>query len=340
MGTSARERLLSGVVIPAHPLALGPDGIFDETDQRALTRYYLAAGADGLAVGVHTTQFALHENPGLFSDVLTLAAMEGERSLLVAGVIGDTAQAVREATLAADAGYDAVLLCPYAMTEPGPYALWERARVVGEILPTIGFALQSAVGGTPLPKSYWSRLFDLDSVIGVKAAPFDRYRTNDIARALAEHDRWDQIALLTGNDDTIVADLVTPYRVVVGDSERILRVSGGLLGQWAVGTTAAVELRRRAAEQCRSGSVDTAVLSTGCDLVEVNAAVFDVAHGFAGCVAGVNEVLRQQGLLGSSNCLSEKLSPGQAELITHVRKRFPELLDEAFVTEHRDDWLR
>ncbi|WP_216207193.1 dihydrodipicolinate synthase family protein [Amycolatopsis aidingensis] len=345
MTTSVRERLRAGVAIPAHPLALTPDGGFDETAQRALTRYYLAAGADGLAVGVHTTQFALHDDERLFAEVLGLAertaAEEGRDPLLIAGVIGDTDQAVHEAAGAAEAGYDAVLLCPYGMADPGPRALLERARAVGEILPTIGFALQEAVGGSPLPKSYWTRLFDLESVVAVKAAPFDRYRTNDIARALAEHDRWDQVALLTGNDDTIIADLVTPHRVSFGGRERVLHVRGGLLGQWAVGTRAAVELRRRAAAECRSGSVGTGLLSTGADLVEVNAAVFDVSHGFAGCVAGVNEVLRQQGLIASSTCLTdtERLSAGQADLIAGARARFPDLLDEAFVREHRDDWL-
>ncbi|HEY3479080.1 MAG TPA: dihydrodipicolinate synthase family protein, partial [Streptomyces sp.] len=209
MTAAVRDRLLAGVAIPAHPLALTEDGEVDERAQRALTRYYLAAGADGLAVGVHTTQFALHDDEKQFAAVLDLAARtaEGCDPLLVAGVIGDIAQAVREAELAAEAGYDAVLLCPFGMADPTPEALLERARAAGEVLPTIGFALQKAVGGPDLPKSYWSRLFDVGSVVGVKAAPFDRYRTNDIARALLDHDRWDEIALLTGNDDAIVADL-------------------------------------------------------------------------------------------------------------------------------------
>ncbi|MBP2479060.1 dihydrodipicolinate synthase/N-acetylneuraminate lyase [Crossiella equi] len=342
MTVSVSARLLAGVAIPAHPLALTAGGALDERAQRALTRYYLAAGADGLAVGVHTTQFDLHTDPGRYAHVLGLAsALATGQALLVAGVVGDTAQAVREASQAAEAGYHAVLLCPYGMADPGPEALLERARAVGEVLPTIGFALQEAVGGRALPRSYWRRLFDLGSVAGVKAAPFDRYRTNDIARALVEHDRWAEIALLTGNDDAIVADLVTPWRAVVGGAERVLRVSGGLLGQWAVGTRAAVALRRVAARECRAGSVSTRTLETGCDLVEVNAAVFDVAHRFAGCVAGVNEVLRQQGLLTSAACLSpaERLSPGQADLIAEVRRRFPTLLDEDFVAAHRDDWL-
>ncbi|MFJ5993154.1 dihydrodipicolinate synthase family protein [Lentzea sp. NPDC092896] len=333
MATDVRTRLLAGVTIPAHPLALTPGRAVDERAQRALTRYYLASEVDGLAVGVHTTQFELHDDLGMLAAVLALAATPGP--LLIAGVVGDTAQAVREAEVAARTGYDAVLLCPFGMSDSGPDAQLARARAVGEVLPVIGFALQEAVGGRPLPRSYWSRLFDLDAVVGVKAAPFDRYRTNDIARALLEHDRWDRIALLTGNDDTIVTDLVTPWRAVVGGEERTLRVSGGLLGQWAVGTRAAVAVRRRAID------LTDELLATGADLVEVNAAVFDVAHGFAGCVAGVNEVLRQQGLLASSLCLAEDevLSPGQSELIADVRKRFPALLDEEFVEEHRNAWL-
>ncbi|GAA5122444.1 dihydrodipicolinate synthase family protein [Haloechinothrix salitolerans] len=346
MAASVKERLLAGVAIPAHPLALTANGAFDATAQRALTRYYLAAGADGLAVGVHTTQFALHDDPGLFAEVLALAgrtaAEASNQPLLIAGVIGDTGQAVREARQAADAGYHAVLLCPYGMEDSGPHAQLERARAVGEVLPTIGFALQEVIGGAPLPRSYWNRLFGLESVVAVKAAPFNRYQTNDIVRALAEHDRWDKVAVLTGNDDAIIADLVTPYTTMVGGQERIVRVRGGLLGQWSVGTLAAVELRRRAAEACQCGSVGTELLSAGADLVEINAAVFDVANLFAGCVAGVNEVLRQQGLLASSVCLSatEGLSGGQAELIAGARARFPDLLDEAFIEERRDDWLR
>ncbi|MHA6624859.1 dihydrodipicolinate synthase family protein [Pseudonocardia sichuanensis] len=335
------DRLRDGVVIPAHPLALTADGEVDLAAQRALTRYYAEAGAHGVAVGVHTTQFPVHADRGLLNEVWRLAAEVGAGRLLVAGICGDTADAVAEAEAAAALGYDAALLCPWGMSEVTEQALLERARAVGDVLPTIGFYLQESVGGRALSRGFWRELFDIGSVVAVKAAPFDRYRTNDVVQALLEHDRWAEVAVLTGNDDAIVHDLVTPARRTVGGRDREIRATGGLLGQWAVGTRAAVALVARAAAAREAGAVPAELLATATDLVEVNAAVFDVDHGFAGCVAGVNEVLRQQGLLGSARCLApeERLSPGQAERIAGVRKRFPELLDEEFVAAHRDRWL-
>ena len=338
---AVNDRLRQGAVIPAHPLALDAAGAIDERAQRALTRYYLDAGVDGLAVGVHTTQFELHEDVGRLADVWAMAAAERHRAgtdpLLVAGLVGDTDQAVAEAEVARDAGYQTALLCPWGMTDRSEHALLERARAVGEVLPTIGFYLQTSVGGRHLSRDYWRALFDLDSVVAVKAAPFDRYRTGDVVQVLLEHDRWDEVVLLTGNDDAIVADLVTPTRR--GDRQVCAR--GGLLGQWAVGTRAAVVVAEQARRAVETGQVPMDLLATGGDLVEVNAAVFDVAHDFAGSVPGVNEVLRQQGLLSSARCLSEteQLSPGQEELIAGVRQRYGDLLDEEFVAEHRDDWL-
>ncbi|CAM3649148.1 dihydrodipicolinate synthase family protein [Occultella aeris] len=337
-----QERLRGGVVIPAHPLAVTADGDIDLQAQRALTRYYLESGADGLAVGVHTTQFELHADPGALREVWDLAAATtlelAPDTMLIAGLVGDTEQAVAEAQAAVAAGYHAVLLSPWGLSDGGERALLERARAVGEVLPTIGFYLQDSVGGGPLGRDYWSALFDLESVIAVKTAPFDRYRTNDVVRALLDHDRWAEVALLTGNDDAIVHDLITPYRR--GDRE--VRAAGGLLGQWAVGTRAAVGLVRRARAAVAADAVGSDLLTEATDLVEVNAAVFDVDHDFAGCVAGVNEVLRQQGLLTSARCLDpgEALSPGQADLIGRARAQFPELLDEEFVAGRRDEWLR
>ncbi|GAA4430635.1 dihydrodipicolinate synthase family protein [Georgenia halophila] len=349
MTDDAAARLRSGMVIPAHPLALDADGGIDLRAQRALTRYYLSAGADGLAIGVHTTQFELHEDRGMLQEVWSLAATTASESragrpepMLVAGLTGDTADAVAEAAMARAAGYQAALLCPWGMTEVTEEALLDRARAVGEVLPTIGFYLQESVGGRRLGRTYWQRLFDLESVIGVKAAPFDRYRTNDVAQTLLEHDRWDQVALMTGNDDTIVQDLITPYRRTVGGRTREVRATGGLLGQWAVGTRAAVEAQTAAQEAAAAGSVPLELLRQGADLVDVNAAVFDVDHDFAGAVPGVNEVLRQQGLLATATCLgaADLLSPGQSEAIARARERHPGPMDEEFVASHRDEWLR
>src|SRR5699024_909595 len=223
------------------------------------------------------------------------AADNAGRPLLVAGLVGDTAQAVAEAELARDLGYDTALMSPWAMSDRSEDALLERAAAVGEVLPTIGFYLQDSVGGMRLSRDFWRRLFDLESVIAVKTAPFDRYRTNDVMQELLVHDRWDQVAVLTGNDDTIVHDLLTPYRATVGGQRREVRATGGLLGQWSVGTRAAVELVARANAAVATDTVDQDLLAMAADMVEVNAAVFDVLHDFAGCVPGVNEVLRQQG---------------------------------------------
>ncbi|WP_433471458.1 dihydrodipicolinate synthase family protein [Saccharomonospora azurea] len=336
--------LRSGVVLPAHPLALAVDSTVDLRAQRALTRYYLAAGADGVAVGVHTTQFELHHDRGLLGEVWRLTAEEaaaagGER-VLVAGVTGDTREAVAEAELARELGYHAVLLCPWGMAEVSEAALLDRARAVGDVLPTIGFYLQESVGGRRLGREFWNALFDLPSVVAVKVAPFDRYRTGDVVQTLLEHDRWAEVAVLTGNDDTIVHDLLTPYRRQVAGRQREIRATGGLLGQWAVGTRAAVSLVARVKKAATEAASPFDLLAEASALVEINAAVFDVANGFAGCVPGVNEVLRQQGLIATAGCLGrDVLSPGQSDLIAGVRTRYPELLDEEFVAEHAARWL-
>lgn len=365
------RRLDAGVVIPAHPLALDEDGRLDPSAQRALTRYQLEAGAHGLAVGVHSTQFELHDDPGLLRTVWELAAETAQEHaqstaeagaaeragaaehphdgldmpaedapLLVAGLVGDTAQAVREAEVARDLGYQAALMSPWGMAERSEERLLERAAAVGEVLPTIGFYLQDSVGGMPLGRSFWRSLFALESVVAVKTAPFDRYRTNDVMQELLVHDRWDRVAVLTGNDDAIIPDLVTPYRRSVHGVQRQVRARGGLLGQWAVGTRAAVDLVARANAEAETGMISQELLALGADVVEINAGVFDVLHDFAGCVPGINEVLRQQGLLRTTRCLGpDVLSPGQAELIRALRGRYPELLDEDFVAEGRSRWL-
>lgn len=332
-----------GGAIPAVPLILDGEGAIDWRAQRAVLRYYLASAADGLAVGVHTTQFELHDDLGALRAVWDLTrevvSTAGRPVTLVAGVCGDEADAVKEAAVASELGFDVALLCSRGMSEVTEDSVVAKADAVGEVLPTVAFYLQESVGGIYISPDCWRRLAELETLVGVKVAPFDRYRTREVARAVLESDRWQDVALLTGNDDTIVADLVTPHRLVVGGESRELRCAGGLLGQFAVGTKAAVELTHRALSV--NGSVPEDLLALGSDLVEVNAAVFDVRHGFRGCVAGVNEVLRQQGIAAGSTCLSpvEKLSPGQSELVARVRFAHPWLLDETFVAENRDAWL-
>ncbi|MGN9777176.1 dihydrodipicolinate synthase family protein [Micromonospora sp. H33] len=341
--TSALARFQSGCVIPAHPLALDADRKLDERRQRALTRYYLASGAGGIAVGVHTTQFAIHDPAvGLLAPVLELAAetAAGSDAILVAGACGDTAQAVAEAELAASLGYHMVLLSPYAPLDEE--ALVERARAVGEVLPVIGFYLQPAVGGRELSRGFWARLAALECVVGIKVAPFDRYRTLDVLHGVCAAGRNGDVALYTGNDDHILADLVAPHRVIVDGRVVEVEFVGGLLGQWAVWAGTAVTLLDEA-RRARAGD-DAALrrlLTLDGHLTDANAAIFDSANGYHGCIPGIHEVLRRQGLLAGRWCLdpAEELSPGQMAELDRVHRAYPHLRDDDFVAEHLDEWL-
>jgi dihydrodipicolinate synthase/N-acetylneuraminate lyase len=341
------ELFTTGYAIPAHPLALTASRTLDERHQRALTRYYGDAGAGGIAVGVHTTQFAIRRpEHGLLRPVLELAAESAREWLggrprtfaLVAGAVGRTAQAVAEAELAASLGYDLVLLSLGALQDATDAELVAHCRAVAGVLPVFGFYLQPAVGGRILGYDFWRAFAGIERVWAIKIAPFNRYHTLDVVRAVADAGR-DDIALYTGNDDAIVPDLVTPIPVGArGDSRRIV---GGLLGQWAVWTHAAVGLLDRAHGAAVAREIDAALLREGAALTDANAAIFDVAHGFTGCIPGIHEVLRRQGLLRGTWCLDphETLSPGQAEQIDRVCREHPSLGDDAFVRERLDAWL-
>jgi dihydrodipicolinate synthase/N-acetylneuraminate lyase len=342
-----RARLGEGLVIPAHPLALTAERRLDERRQAALTRYYAAAGAGGIAVGVHSTQFAIR-TAGLLEPVLALAAEEaaeadgrsGEHLLRIAGAIGPTVQAVAEAETARGLGYDAVLLSLGALREASVPDLVAHCRRVAEVLPLVGFYLQSAVGGRPLPPVFWRGFLEIEAVVAVKVAPFDRYQTLDVLRAVAESGRAAEVALYTGNDDAIVADLLSG--LPAGPHAAPVRFVGGLLGQWAVWTRRAVELLG-AVKDCRArgGQGALELLALGQQITDANAVIFDATHGFRGCIPGILDVLRRQGLVAGRWCLDphEDLSPGQAEEIDRVLGRYPHLTDDAFVRENRDRWL-
>jgi dihydrodipicolinate synthase/N-acetylneuraminate lyase len=334
---NVREALARGLCIPAHPLALNSERNLDERRQRALTRYYLAAGAGGLAVGVHTTQFAIRDpRIGLLEPVLTIAAEEMNKSprevVRIGGVCGETTQAISEAEQLKDLGYHACLLSLSASPNASTAELIEHARSVGEIIPLVGFYLQPAVGGRVLSYSFWRKFAELESVVAIKIAPFNRYQTLDVMRAVADSGR-DDIALYTGNDDNIVGDLITPFRY----GDRTHRIAGGLLGHWSVWTRAAVEILDR----CRSEHASSELLQLGHEITDCNAAFFYAANGFQGCIAGLHEVLRRQGLLEGIWCLdrSEMLSPGQKAEIDRVYAAYPHLNDDEFVAQHRDHWL-
>jgi dihydrodipicolinate synthase/N-acetylneuraminate lyase len=334
---SWRDELRKGVVIPAHPLALTAERKLDERRQRALTRYYLAAGAGGVAVGVHTTQFEIRDpHVGLFEPVLQLAMEElrGKDAIKIAGIVGPTPQAVREAEFAARCGYDAGLLSLGALRHASTADLLAHANTIAGILPVFGFYLQPSVGGRVLPYEFWRGFAEIPGVVAIKIAPFNRYQTIDVLRAVAESGRATEIVLYTGNDDNIVLDLATPFRL----GGRTLRIVGGLLGHWAVWTRRAVEL----VERIHAGPVDHDLLTHSIEITDSNAAFFDPANGFRGCIPGIHEVLRRQGLLCGRWCLNldEDLSPGQREEIDRVYHAYPHLNDDAFVQEHLDEWLK
>jgi hypothetical protein len=351
MSPSVHSVLQRGVVIPACPLALTARRTLDERRQRALIRYYAAAGAGGLAVAVHTTQFAIRDPKiGLFEPVLALAAEEliqadshrPEPMVRIAGVCGPTPQAVAEATLARRLGFHAGLLSLTALRDADDDRLIEHCRAVAKIIPLVGFYLQPAAGGRLLSYSFWRRFLEIDNVAAIKIAPFNRYQTLDVVRAVVESGRAD-VALYTGNDDNIVADLLTPYRLRIDGRFVERRIVGGLLGNWAVWTRSAVELLAEChAAVSQGGAVSADLLRRGVEITDANAAFFDAANGFAGCIAGLHEVLRRQGLFEGIWCLdpNEGLSPGQAEEIDRVYRVYPHLNDDAFVAAHRDEWLR
>ncbi|HEY9428873.1 MAG TPA: dihydrodipicolinate synthase family protein [Gemmatimonadaceae bacterium] len=375
-----RAHLLEGQVIPAHPLALDRNRKLDERHQSALTYYYVASGAGGVAVGVHTTQFEIRDpRHGLLAPVLELAADAARTALtipgshdragelaLIAGVCGPTAQAMREATLARDLGYDAALLSLAGWNDASDDELLEHCREIAGVIPIIGFYLQPAVGGRELGYSFWRELAEIHELVAIKVAPFDRYRTLDVVRAVADSGRHD-VALYTGNDDNIVVDLLTRFplarvnRPGAGHAARVhenidgvialhpdrpfgrtSRMVGGLLGHWAFWTSRAVQLLGEIAAVSEDDELDAAWLTRAAQITDANGAIFDARNGFAGCIPGIHEILRRQGLLAGTWCLdpAECLSPGQIEEIDRVRAAYPWMNDDDLVAERLHDWLR
>jgi dihydrodipicolinate synthase/N-acetylneuraminate lyase len=351
MDTQARVALLKGLVIPAHPLALDANRKLDERRQRALTRYYCEAGAGGVAVAVHTTQFGIRDpGIGLLEPVLELAIETvhecevslGKRLVRIAGVCGKTRQALSEASLARELGYDAGLVSLGALCQASGQELIKHCRAVSDILPLFGFYLQPAVGGRPLDYRFWRQFLEIENVVAIKVAPFNRYQTLDVARALAESGRHTEVALYTGNDDNIIGDLMTDFRFPLSSGAVSVRFVGGLLGHWAVWTRRAVELLE-AIQRCHAGAGGDPfeLLSRSAEITDANAALFDAAHNFRGCIPGLHEVLRRQGFLEGRWCLDprEELSPGQLEEIDRVCQAYPHLSDARFIAHNLARWL-
>ncbi len=348
--TPGKEELLrNGVVIPAMPLALNSSRKLDECRQRALIRYYLEAGVGGIAVGVHTTQFEIRKpEVGLYEPLLELAIEEigryeknNHRSILkVGGVIGDTQQAVAETRLVAEKGYDIVLLSLAALKEASNYRLIEHSRTIASILPVMGFYLQPAVGGRNLDVDFWREFSGIENVVAIKIAPFNRYQSLDVIRGVIESGRSEKIALYTGNDDNILADLLTEFELWDGTKMVRKRIVGGLLGHWAVWTKRAVELLEKVHHAKTADDINE-LLTLGVKVTDCNAAFFDSANHFAGCIVGIHEVLKRQGLLEGTWTLNpeDQLSPGQKEEIQRVYTSYPELNDDEFISHNLVRWM-
>lgn len=340
-----------GTVIPASPLALNSQRQFDERRQQALMRYYIDAGAGGVAVGMHFTQFAIRR-PGidLFEPVLRLCAQSidehsakrGKDIVKIAGIDGLTGDAVKQAELARELGYDFVIVSLAAHNNALPEEWLHHMKTIASIIPVFGFYLLTGVGGIHLPYRFWRELVEIDNIYGIKIAPFNRYFTLDVCRAVAEAGKEEAITLYTGNDDSIIYDLLTPYVFDVNGEQKRIHIKGGLLGQWACWTQKAVGLLEEVKEVVRSGaSISPDWLTRSAQITDANAALFDPSHGYAGSIPGVNEVLRRQGLMEGIWTLDhdEVLSPGQLEEIDRVYRSYPHLTDDAFVREHLDEWL-
>jgi len=342
------KALHDGLVIPAQPLALTEERKLDEKHQRALTRYYIAAGAGGVAVGVHSTQFEIREpQHNLYEPVLRLAAEEVDRAKLdrpflkVAGICGPTEQALKESNIAVGLGYDAGLVSMGGLKDWTEEQHLERIKAVAEVIPVIGFYLQPSVGGRIFSFNFWRQLAEIEGVIAIKIAPFNRYQTIDVVRAVMYSSRRDEIALYTGNDDNIVSDLLTTYRFNVDGKAVEKKIVGGLLGHWCVWTKKAVELLEEVKRVRNDATLSADWNTRNIEVTDTNAAFFDPAHNFAGCIPGIHEVLRRQGLMKGTWCLNphEVLSEGQSEEIDRMYRDYPHLNDDDFVKQHLNEWL-
>lgn len=340
MRKNAYDLMQRGGFIPAMPLVLDENRQFDEAGQRRLIRYYLAAGVDGIAAAVHTTQFEIRlPQHNLLEKVLRTAADEmirheqesGRTILRIAGVCGDEAQAAAEAELAKSLGYDAVLLSPGGLSHKTEEELIHRTQTVAAIMPVVGFYLQPAVGGRLFSYEYWAGICAIENVVAIKCAAFNRYLTIDVARAIAFSGR--EIALYTGNDDSIAADLMTKFSFASPDGVKEIRCVGGLLGHWAVWTHRAVAYFHHLRSAAEKGVLSAEDMTLAAQITDANGAFFDIRGNFAGCIAGIHEVLRRQGLMKGIWCLNpdETLSPGQMEEIERVYQMYPDLNDDAFV---------
>ena len=345
----ALNKLKRGTVIPATPLALDENRCFDEKGQRLLMNYYLNCGVGGIATAVHTTQFEIRKPEiNLFEPVLKIVSEEIDKFekqndtviVKVEGVCGKMEQAVKEAELAKQYGFDAVLLSPGGLNDMSEDYMIERTKAVAAVMPVIGFYLQTACGGRQFTYNYWEKVCAVENVVAIKCASFNRYTTLDVVRAVAMSERCKDITLYTGNDDNIVIDLLTQYKFEKDGKTIIKGFDGGLLGHWSVWTKKAVEIFEKTQAEKKKDSVSAEMLTLAAEVTDTNSAFFDTAHNFSGCIAGLHEILRRQGLMSNIYCLNpdETLSQGQLEELNRIQEKYPHLSDDEFIKQHIDEW--
>lgn len=345
----ALKKLKSGTVIPATPLALDENRCFDEKGQRLLMNYYLNCGVGGIATAVHTTQFEIRKPEiNLFEPVLKIVSEEIDKFekqndtviVKVAGVCGKIEQAVKEAEHAKQYGFDAVLLSPGGLNDMSEDYMIERTKAVAEVMPVIGFYLQTACGGRQFTYNYWEKVCATQNVVAIKCASFNRYTTLDVVRAVALSERCNDITLYTGNDDNIVIDLLTKYKFEKDGKTIVKGFDGGLLGHWSVWTKKAVEIFNKTQAEKKNESISAEMLTLAAEVTDTNSAFFDTAHNFAGCIAGLHEILRRQGLMKNIYCLNpdETLSEGQLEELNRIQGKYSHLSDDEFIKQHIAEW--
>src|SRR6201991_2195629 len=301
INADVRKLIAEGTVLPAHPLALTAERQLDKRHQRALTRYYIDAGSGGPAAGVPPTRSAIRD-VGLYRPVLELAAETAanwtKRPLaMVAGLAGPTQQAINEARTARGIGYHAGLLSLAAMKSASEDDIVAHCKAVAQEIPLVGFYLQPAVGGVILGASFWRRFAEIDNVVAIKIAPFNRYRTLDVLRGVAAAGALDRITLYTGNDDHILLDLTLPFDLRDKGVTTRTHIHGGLLGHWSVWTAAAIKQFETCKATRNKDTVPAELLALDARVTDCNSAFFDVANNFHGCIAGCHEILRRQGLM-------------------------------------------
>ena len=286
--------------------------------------------------GAHTGEFALNNLEILDKWMLWTKEMTstyGNKMALMSMVGGK--DAIRQAEIAAKHEYDAVMVAPTAFQGKDAAGVVELFKHIAEIIPTFAFELQRAIPGSyEYTPELWTRIFEI--VYGAKGASFDTYRSLTMLEGAANSEHKDTLALLTGNDDRIVADLLGEFAFQTQKGRSVVEYKGGLLGHFATDTNAAVHWCTAIKNKKTTGEWNFGLSEN--DLAHgvnrCNMALFDAMGNFENSVWGVKYRLSSMGLLPGPYCKHEEGRKGQAQAIDDVYNEYPELNDNEFVAEN------